>query len=236
MERGDGVAVEVELVLQRVEVVDHDARGAAAGRQVGEQPRNRVGCGHLALPLDPLHRPVGVVGQGDDEALDERLAEGDERVELRHHRVVAVEVREEEHIPALHEVDGAEAAELDLVGARVGKLLPAGGEEAEARGREGLEPVRQVLEVRRSDDVVPPAIDEAAPCHGQAQVVDVCLARRPRRAGGALGVGVRAKLGDHRHAASAGLRPHAAHDAGVHAEGLRDGQDGRRRPTVHVEL
>mmetsp|Transcript_108197 Transcript_108197/g.316427 ORF Transcript_108197/g.316427 Transcript_108197/m.316427 type:complete len:346 (-) Transcript_108197:1323-2360(-) len=162
LKRGDGIAVKVELVLQRVEVVDHDARGAAAGGQVRQQPGNGVGRGHLTLPLHALHCAVRVIREGEGEALDEGLAEGDQGMELRHHGIVAVEVCKEEHVPSLHEVHRAEATKLNLVCARVRELVPRGGEEAEASGGQGLQSPRHIYKVRGRNDVVAPAVHQAA--------------------------------------------------------------------------
>ena len=46
LERGDGVAVEVEAVLERVQVVDHEARRTAAG---GQSAAGRVSSLSLSL-------------------------------------------------------------------------------------------------------------------------------------------------------------------------------------------
>mmetsp|Transcript_33340 Transcript_33340/g.92131 ORF Transcript_33340/g.92131 Transcript_33340/m.92131 type:complete len:348 (+) Transcript_33340:815-1858(+) len=178
-----------------------------------------------------------IVRQGNREALDEGLTKSNERVELGHHSVVAIEVRQEKHMPALHEVHGREAAELDLVCARVWELLPPRREEAEACRSQRLQPASHVLEGWSCDDVVSLAIDEAAPCHWQAQIVKFRFAGCPGRADWALGVNVCAELrGGDGHAAAPGLGSHAPNDSRGDTEGLGDGDDRLRYTGLHVEL
>mmetsp|Transcript_174 Transcript_174/g.451 ORF Transcript_174/g.451 Transcript_174/m.451 type:complete len:325 (-) Transcript_174:1489-2463(-) len=115
VQRRNSVGVEVEPILQRVQVVDHHADRPSARRQAGQHAADGVGSGNLALAEFALLGAVRVVRQNDGQGRDEGLAEGDQRVELRHHVVVAVEVRQEEHVAVRDLVLRLKAAEIDVV-------------------------------------------------------------------------------------------------------------------------
>mmetsp|Transcript_88743 Transcript_88743/g.171844 ORF Transcript_88743/g.171844 Transcript_88743/m.171844 type:complete len:381 (-) Transcript_88743:428-1570(-) len=124
LQRPNRVAVEVEAVLERVQVVDQETRGLAAGRQVAEHLGVRIGGRDLAFFHRPFHGPHGIVRQHHHQLLDKRLQEHHHHLKLAQGHVVVVEAGQEEHALPRNHVEGCETAHLNVV-SPVGKFPPA---------------------------------------------------------------------------------------------------------------
>mmetsp|Transcript_10613 Transcript_10613/g.25197 ORF Transcript_10613/g.25197 Transcript_10613/m.25197 type:complete len:453 (+) Transcript_10613:81-1439(+) len=116
VEGGQRVPGEVEAVLQRVEVVDHDADRLAYAGEVREEASESVSSGDLALAHHALHRARRIVREDHRETLEESLAQHVQDMELGEGGVVVVEGGEEDNVRVLDVVVGVEPANFDVVG------------------------------------------------------------------------------------------------------------------------
>mmetsp|Transcript_85115 Transcript_85115/g.260072 ORF Transcript_85115/g.260072 Transcript_85115/m.260072 type:complete len:323 (-) Transcript_85115:687-1655(-) len=187
---------------------------------------------------------MGVIRERDRQGSDQGFAQRGQGVELRQNCVVGVEVRHEQDVAVLDVVDGREAAQLDVVMARVREATPLRREEGETRGRERLQLFGGILEGRGGEDVVALALGQAAPRGRQRDRLGDLrrhrARRRPRdRAVGVLRILVHELpvLGLQGDLARPGRpRPDFADDLSADAEGLGDLDDPRRRVLVGVDL